>query len=167
MRGSQRRQRPQPALDPRRRRGEKCHTAHPPSWVGCQPNDNSGGVIPHPLPSCARCSVTVRDLPVTYYPPITLSSSHPPSPTLTHTMRQAIRSLRQSTPARGVRFNSSSSSSAPNPAQNPQVQKAVDNAQNVLAQTSATVRRVAGPVGDKLCSALGGQSIQLSTKWKY
>lgn len=75
-------------------------------------------------------------------------------PLYTHTMRQAIRSLRQSTPARGVRFNSSSSSPAPNP----QVQKAVENAQKVLAQTSATVRRVAGPVGDKVGSALGGQS---------
>ncbi|KAK1927887.1 mitochondrial ATP synthase g subunit-domain-containing protein [Papiliotrema laurentii] len=67
-------------------------------------------------------------------------------------MRSVLQSLRQSG-LRGVRFNSSSSS---NPAQNPQVQKAVENAQKALAQTSAAVRRVAGPVGDKVGNALGG-----------
>ncbi|ORY24669.1 mitochondrial ATP synthase g subunit-domain-containing protein [Naematelia encephala] len=57
-------------------------------------------------------------------------------------------------PARivGRRFNSTSSS----PASNPQVQKALEAAQKAYHQTSATVKRVAGPVGDRLGSALGG-----------
>lgn len=121
--------------------GKKCHTPyHPPHY-----SYNADGVI-SPL----------RVLPGRSIERGPDSSLTTPLLLLYTTMRQAIRSIRQSTPARGLRFNSSSSSSAPNPAQNPQVQKAVENAQKVLAQTSATVRRVAGPVGDKVGSALGG-----------
>jgi len=66
-------------------------------------------------------------------------------------MRSAIRTLRQNAP-RGARFNSSSSS-----APNPQVQKAVENAQKAFAQTQAAVSKVAGPVGQKVGNALGGE----------
>jgi hypothetical protein len=48
------------------------------------------------------------------------------------------------------------SSSAPQV--NPQVQKAVEAASKAYAQSAATVKRVAGPVGEKIGGALGGRS---------
>ncbi|WRT65901.1 uncharacterized protein IL334_002852 [Kwoniella shivajii] len=56
----------------------------------------------------------------------------------------------------GRRFNSSSSSSTSSPLNNPNVQKAVEGAQKAYTQTAATVKKVAGPLGDRVGSALGG-----------
>lgn len=60
-------------------------------------------------------------------------------------------------PARalGRRLNSTSAS----PQTNPNVQKAVENAQKAYAQTAATLKKAAGPVGEKIGSALGGACI--------
>ncbi|OWZ34505.1 F-type H+-transporting ATPase subunit G [Cryptococcus neoformans AD2-60a] len=52
----------------------------------------------------------------------------------------------------GRRLNSSSAS----PQTNPNVQKAVENAQKAYAQTAATLKKAAGPVGEKIGGALGG-----------
>ncbi|WVR05648.1 hypothetical protein IAU60_002670 [Kwoniella sp. DSM 27419] len=56
----------------------------------------------------------------------------------------------------GRRYNSSSSSSSPSPLNNPNVQKAVEGAQKAYAQGAATVKKVAGPLGERVGSALGG-----------
>ncbi|OCF31908.1 F-type H+-transporting ATPase subunit G [Kwoniella heveanensis CBS 569] len=60
----------------------------------------------------------------------------------------------------GRRFNSSSSSSSSSssgsPLNNPNVQKAVEGAQKAYAQSAATVKKVAGPLGERVGSALGG-----------
>ncbi|WVW80350.1 hypothetical protein I302_102330 [Kwoniella bestiolae CBS 10118] len=58
----------------------------------------------------------------------------------------------------GRRFNSSSSSSSSSssPLNNPNVQKAVEGAQKAYTQTAATVKKVAGPLGERVGSALGG-----------
>ncbi|KAK8865683.1 hypothetical protein IAR55_000828 [Kwoniella newhampshirensis] len=53
----------------------------------------------------------------------------------------------------GRRFNSSSSSSSP--LNNPNVQKAVEGAQKAYAQSAATVKRVAGPLGERVGGLLG------------
>ena len=68
-------------------------------------------------------------------------------------MRAVTRPVLRSVRAAGRRANSSSS--APNPVQNEQVQKAVEQAQKVYAQGSAAVQKFAGPVGDRVGSALG------------
>ena len=49
------------------------------------------------------------------------------------------------------------SSSTPSPSQNPQVQKAVEGAQRVYQQGTDTVKRLAGPLGERVGNALGGQ----------
>lgn len=54
------------------------------------------------------------------------------------------------------RFNSTST-----PSQNPQVQKAVEGAQRVYQQGADAVKRVAGPVGDRVAGALGGEYLEL------
>ena len=71
-------------------------------------------------------------------------------------MRAASRPVITSVRAAGRRAaSSSSSSSTPNPAQNEQVQKAVEQAQKYYSQGSAAVQKFAGPVGDKVGAALG------------
>ena len=70
-------------------------------------------------------------------------------------MRAATRPVLRSVRAAGRRANSSS---APNPVQNEQVQKAVEQAQKAYAQGAAAVSRFAGPVGDRVGSALGCES---------
>jgi len=60
-------------------------------------------------------------------------------------MRPTLRATRLA----GRRMNSSSA---------PQVQKAVEAASKAYAQSAATVKRVAGPVGEKIGGALGGMS---------
>lgn len=64
-------------------------------------------------------------------------------------MRATLRTTRLA----GRRMNSSSA-----PQVNPQVQKAVEAASKAYAQSAATVKRVAGPVGEKIGGALGGRS---------
>jgi hypothetical protein len=64
-------------------------------------------------------------------------------------MRATLRTTRLA----GRRMNSSSA-----PQVNPQVQKAVEAASKAYAQSAATVKRVAGPVGEKIGGALGGKS---------
>ena len=49
------------------------------------------------------------------------------------------------------------SSSTPSPSQNPQVQKAVEGAQRVYQQGTDTVKRLAGPLGERVGNTLGGQ----------
>ena len=66
-------------------------------------------------------------------------------------MRHLLRPLRQTA---GRRFNSSSAGSS----SNPQMQKAVDGAQRAYAQTATTMKKVAGPIGDRVGNALGGES---------
>ncbi|GFZ43293.1 hypothetical protein JCM24511_01012 [Saitozyma sp. JCM 24511] len=67
-------------------------------------------------------------------------------------MRSALRPTLRA--ARAVaRRNASSQSSSP--LDNPNVQKAVEGAQKAYEQGAATVRRVAGPIGDRVGSALG------------
>ncbi|ODO07298.1 F-type H+-transporting ATPase subunit G [Cryptococcus wingfieldii CBS 7118] len=56
--------------------------------------------------------------------------------------------LAQAARLAGKRFNSTS-------AQNPNVQKAVESANKAYAQTAATVKKVAGPVGEKIGASLG------------
>nr|ODO02713.1 phenylalanine-tRNA ligase, beta subunit [Cryptococcus depauperatus CBS 7855] len=52
----------------------------------------------------------------------------------------------------GRRLNSTST----NPANNPNVQKAVESAQKAYASTATTVKKITGPVGEKIGGALGG-----------
>ncbi|WVQ85297.1 hypothetical protein IAT38_007462 [Cryptococcus sp. DSM 104549] len=53
----------------------------------------------------------------------------------------------------GRRLNSTSAQS---PLDNPNVKKAVEGAQKAYAQGAATVKRVAGPLGERVGGALGG-----------
>lgn len=69
-------------------------------------------------------------------------------------MRPTLRATRLA----GRRLNSSSA-----PQVNPQVQKAVESASRAYAQGAAHVKRVAGPVGERIGSAMGGESISQST----
>jgi F-type H+-transporting ATPase subunit g len=69
-------------------------------------------------------------------------------------MRAATRPVIASVRTAGRRA-ASSSSSTPNPVQNEQVQKAVDQAQKMYSQGSAAVQKFAGPVGDRVGAALG------------
>lgn len=64
-------------------------------------------------------------------------------------MRPTLRATRLA----GRRMNSSSA-----PQVNPQVQKAVEAASKAYNTGAAHVKRVAGPVGEKLGGALGGGS---------
>lgn len=65
-------------------------------------------------------------------------------------MRAVLRS-RLAVPRR---FNSTST---PSPMQNPQVKKAVEGAQRMYQQGADVVKRVAGPVGDRVAGAFGGE----------
>jgi F-type H+-transporting ATPase subunit g len=49
------------------------------------------------------------------------------------------------------------SSKAQNPLENPQVKQAVEQASAIYNQGASAVKRVAGPVGDRLGSLLGGE----------
>ena len=87
------------------------------------------------------------------------------------TQMSSAMSLRQlARPARqirsyGRRYNSStpssssSSSTTSSIAKNPQVQRAMDSAQKLASSSAATVQRVAGPLGDRVGSALGSESL--------
>jgi hypothetical protein len=81
------------------------------------------------------------------------SRLHPP-PSL-EKLIAAMRSIIRPARAIGRRFNSTSSSSSTS---NPQVQKAVEGAQKAYQQSAAVVSRVAGPVGQRITSALGSES---------
>ncbi|GMK60077.1 hypothetical protein CspeluHIS016_0902940 [Cutaneotrichosporon spelunceum] len=50
-------------------------------------------------------------------------------------------------------------------AENPQVKKAVDSANNALNQAQATVQRVAGPIGEKVGNMLGSYRQPLTYNW--
>jgi F-type H+-transporting ATPase subunit g len=67
-------------------------------------------------------------------------------------MRPTLRATRLA----GRRMNSSSA-----PQVNPQVQKAVEAASKAYNTGAAHVKRVAGPVGEKLGGALGGRSLYI------
>ena len=70
-------------------------------------------------------------------------------------LRNLSRPLRQA--RSGKRFNSSTPSSSSSSSRNPQVQKAMEGAQKAFNQSAATVQRMAGPVGERVGSALGGE----------
>lgn len=70
-------------------------------------------------------------------------------------MRPTLRATRLA----GRRLNSSSA-----PQVNPQVQKAVESASRAYNQGAATIKRVAGPVGERIGSAMGGESCAMEQR---
>jgi hypothetical protein len=64
--------------------------------------------------------------------------------------------FRAAQPIRAAFQRRAASSSAPQP-QNQQVQQAVESAQKVYDAAAATVKRVGGPIGEKISGALGGK----------